>query len=203
MLVTPMRLLAIDTATPRPSLALLAGDSEPRVAELPQQGAEALAPAVADLLAAAGLAPRDLDRVAVVSGPGSFTGLRSSLAFARGLARATGALLVPVPTFEAASLAIPLPPDADLVLDALRGEVHRRRRRDGTLQAPEERLGRAEADAGAARDGVSLLDLGEASSLLALAAAEIALSAPAGASADLVYGRPPAAEERFGPEGAA
>ena len=43
MLVTPMRLLAIDTATPRPSLALVVDGPEPWTVELPQKGAEALA----------------------------------------------------------------------------------------------------------------------------------------------------------------
>ena len=198
-----MRLLAIDTATPRPSLAVLSGEPETRVVELPQLGAEALAPAVADLLARAGLGPRDLERVAVVAGPGSFTGLRSSLAFARGLARATGALLVPIPTFAAASRAIPQPADADLLLDALRGEVHRRRRRNGELDATEARLGRDEAAEAAALDGVALLDLGAARVLLAPAAAALALSAPGGGCEELLYGRPPAAEERFGPGGRA
>lgn len=196
-----MRLLAIDTATPRPSLAVVSGASEPRTDELPKLGAEALAPAVAVLLAGEGLSPRDLERIAVVSGPGSFTGLRSSLAFARGLARATGALLVAVPTFEAASEAVPGPPDADFLLDALRGEVHRRRRRNGALAATEERLARAVAEADAARDGVVLVDLGAARVLLAPAAARIARGAAVGPEAPPRYGRLPAAEERFGPGG--
>ena len=197
-----MRLLAIDTATPRPSIAVVPGDSPARTVDLPKQGAEALAPSVAGLLAGAGLAPRDLDRVAVVSGPGSFTGLRSSLAFARGLARAAGALLVAVPTFEAASEAIPEPPDADFLLDALRGEVHRKRRRNGTLGSGEDRLPRPEAEADASRDGVPVIDLGAREESLALAAAALAERAPEAASALLSYGRPPAAEERFGPGGA-
>ena len=194
-----MRLLAIDTATPRPSLALVIDGVEPWTAELPRQGAEALAPAVSTLLSRSGVAPHDLDRIAVVSGPGSFTGLRSSLAFARGLARAVGALLVLVPTFEAASSAIPLPPDADLLLDALRGEVHRRRRRNGTLSPLEERLPRAAADVEAARDGVPAIDLGVVLEPLSEAAARLATAEPAGSAAGPAYGRPPAAEERFGP----
>lgn len=194
-----MRLLAIDTATPRPSLAVVPHASEPLVTELPLRGAEALAPAVVEALSSAGLAPRDLDRIVVVSGPGSFTGLRSSVAFARGLARASGALLVTVPTFEAVSEAIPFPPDADLLLDALRGEVHRRRRRGGALAGSDERILREEAAADAARAGVPALDLGEAAVLLAPAAAVLgARPAASGEAAAPRYGRIAAAEERFG-----
>lgn len=194
-----MRLLAIDTATPRPSLAVAIDDGAPRTVELPRLGAEALAPAVAALLSEAELLPRHLDRIAVVSGPGSFTGLRSSLAFARGLARATGALLVPVPTFEAASRALPAPPDADFLLEALRGEVHRRRRRGGILSPVEERLSRGAAGLEAGRDGVPAIDLGSAALFLTPSAAALAREAPDGEAGSLVYGRLPAAIERFGP----
>jgi len=194
-----MRLLAIDTATPRPSLAVVIGDAAPRTVELPRLGAEALAPAVALLLSSAGLVPKDLDRIAVVSGPGSFTGLRSSLAFARGLARATGAILVPVPTFDAAAEALPGPPDADLLLEALRGEVHRRCRRGGVLSPVEERLPREAAEREADRGGVPAIDVGSAGLLLAPGAASLARLAPEGEQASLFYGRLPAAIERFGP----
>jgi tRNA threonylcarbamoyladenosine biosynthesis protein TsaB len=196
-----MRLLAIDTATPRPSLAVLLDDEAPRTVELPRLGAEALAPAVASLLASAGLVPAELDRIAVVSGPGSFTGLRSSLAFARGLARAARAALVPIPTFEAVSEAIPAPPDADFLLDALRGEVHRRRRRSGLLLPAEERLPRETAAIEAHRDGVPVIDVGSVALLLAPGAASLARHAPEGESGALVYGRLPTAIERFGPGG--
>lgn len=197
-----MRLLAIDTATPRPSLALVVDGSEPWTVELPEKGAEALAPAVSALLDSAGLSPKDLDRIAVVSGPGSFTGLRSSLAFARGLARAAGALLVALPTFEVAAAACPEPPDADLLLDALRGEVHRRRRRMGRLAPADDRLARSRAAEEAERDAVPALDIGALAPLLAPAAAGLAACAAPDGTASLLYGRPPAAEERFGPGGA-
>ena len=194
-----MRLLAIDTATPRPSLAVVIGDEAPRTVELPRLGAEALAPAVASLLSSVGLVPRDLDRIAVVSGLGSFTGLRSSLAFSRGLARAVGAVLVPIPTFEAASEAIPVPPDVDFFLDALRGEVHRRRRREGVLSPLEERIPRENASVEADRDGVPAIDVGSAALFLAPSAASLARHAPKGQAGSLVYGRLPSAIERFGP----
>ena len=57
----------------------------------PSQGAELLAPALADALTRLKLEPGDIDRVACVRGPGSFTGLRLALATAAGLVRATGA----------------------------------------------------------------------------------------------------------------
>ncbi|MGB0907061.1 MAG: tRNA (adenosine(37)-N6)-threonylcarbamoyltransferase complex dimerization subunit type 1 TsaB [Maricaulaceae bacterium] len=48
--------------------------------------AERLAPMVQECLTEAGLSPADIDRIAVCSGPGSFTGLRVALAFAVGFA---------------------------------------------------------------------------------------------------------------------
>ncbi|MDL2313414.1 tRNA (adenosine(37)-N6)-threonylcarbamoyltransferase complex dimerization subunit type 1 TsaB [Desulfovibrio sp. OttesenSCG-928-C14] len=54
------------------------------------QGAETLAPALQSALGTLGLSPADLARVAVVRGPGSFTGLRLVCVSAAALARALG-----------------------------------------------------------------------------------------------------------------
>jgi len=59
--------------------------------QAPSQGAELLAPALADALERLCLTPKDIGRIAVVRGPGSFTGLRLVLATASGLSRTTGA----------------------------------------------------------------------------------------------------------------
>ncbi len=47
--------------------------------------AERLAPMVRELMATAGVGIADIERIAVCTGPGSFTGLRVALAFAKGL----------------------------------------------------------------------------------------------------------------------
>ena len=63
--------------------------------------ASARLPALAaDALAEAGAIAHDLDLIAVVAGPGSYTGLRASLAFAHGLALGGGARLIAVTVAE-------------------------------------------------------------------------------------------------------
>jgi tRNA threonylcarbamoyladenosine biosynthesis protein TsaB len=62
---------------------------------------------VEQVLADAGERPVRGDAVAVAIGPGSFTGLRIGLSFAKGLAFATGLGIVGVPTLDALALAAP------------------------------------------------------------------------------------------------
>lgn len=52
--------------------------------------AEVLAGMVAEAFERAALTPQDIDRLAVCTGPGSFTGLRVALSFAKGLALPRG-----------------------------------------------------------------------------------------------------------------
>ncbi|MEE2565436.1 tRNA (adenosine(37)-N6)-threonylcarbamoyltransferase complex dimerization subunit type 1 TsaB [Hyphobacterium marinum] len=95
-----MRLLVIDTTGPACSVALrLPGAADRLVSETIGRGhAERLAPMVETLLAEAGILARDLDRIGVTTGPGSFAGVRVGVAFARGLSLATGAPAVGVST---------------------------------------------------------------------------------------------------------
>jgi tRNA threonylcarbamoyladenosine biosynthesis protein TsaB len=70
--------------------------------ELMERGQqERLAPMTREALNMAGVDGRDVERIAVTAGPGSFTGLRVGLAFAQGWRMATGAALVGVGTLEA------------------------------------------------------------------------------------------------------
>lgn len=90
-------ILVIDTVGPWCAAAIQIGDDVHTSAEEIGRGhAERLAPMVEALLAKAGAAPSELARIGVNVGPGSFAGARVGVAFARGLALATGAQAVGV-----------------------------------------------------------------------------------------------------------
>ncbi len=119
-------LLALDTATRFISLAVHDGHSV--LAEVTWLSAARhtteLAPQVALLLRRAGAEPAQLRGVAVAIGPGSYTGLRIGLGFAKGLALAHNLPLLGVPTFEVLMRAQPPRAEPALaVLEAGRGRV--------------------------------------------------------------------------------
>jgi tRNA threonylcarbamoyladenosine biosynthesis protein TsaB len=85
------RLLALDTATERMAVAVVAGAREHVAQE--EGGArtsQRLLPLAFELLQCAGLGARDLDAVAFGRGPGAFTGLRTACSVAQGLALGIG-----------------------------------------------------------------------------------------------------------------
>jgi tRNA threonylcarbamoyladenosine biosynthesis protein TsaB len=82
-----VKLLAVDTALGACSVAVLDGEKilAHRFVLMDRGHAEALAPMVEDAMRESGIAFAALDRLAVTTGPGTFTGQRVGLAFMRGL----------------------------------------------------------------------------------------------------------------------
>ena len=95
-------LLAVDTSTRAIGVALYDGSrvlsAETWVSD--NYHTVELAQSVADNLSRVGVEPEDLEAVAVALGPGSFTGLRIGLAFAKGIAFPRGLPLVGIPTLD-------------------------------------------------------------------------------------------------------
>lgn len=100
-------LLAVDTALGACSVALLQGDEiRAHVFEPMERGhAERLAPMVDEAMKSANAEFAALDRLAVTTGPGTFTGQRVGLAFMRGLRLALRIPLIGVTTLEAIATA--------------------------------------------------------------------------------------------------
>lgn len=122
-----MNILVLDTSVPRAVLAVSAGEdtfhegaTDPSV-----RHGRNLVPALRDLLAEAGLAPKQLGLIAVGLGPGSYTGLRIGVTAAKTLAFALNVPLVGVDSLEAISRNAPA--DAlrvSVVADAQRGDLY-------------------------------------------------------------------------------
>ena len=100
-----MLILAIDTALDACAAAVLdtgAGQLIAQESQPMKRGhAEALMPLIARVIKQSGIAFASLDRVAVTTGPGSFTGLRVGLSAARGIALAANKPVVGVTTLTA------------------------------------------------------------------------------------------------------
>lgn len=133
-----MIVLAMDTCLASCSVTVLEGERVLACArEVMARGhQERLAPMAQAVMADAGLAFGRLDRIAVTVGPGSFTGLRVGIAFAKGLALALSKPAVGIGTLEA------LAAEADgLVfpaIDARRGQLYLQAFEDGrALMAPD------------------------------------------------------------------
>lgn len=152
-----------------------------------QRQAETLAPLVQRLLAAQGWSASDLNVVACGLGPGSFTGLRSSLAFGRGLQLGVpGMTLAGVPTLHAWAEAFAPQKDHEIsvLLDGRRGQAYRARlRRQGgswVEALPSALIDLRDALAEAGDDaGAALLSDMEPMRLAPLVAVPVQLESPA------------------------
>lgn len=191
-----MIVLGLDTCLNACSVAVLDGERVlAHVSEAMARGhQERLAPMTREAMAQAGLPFDRLERVAATVGPGSFTGLRVGVAFAKGLASALGVPAVGVGSLEA--LAADAQGLAAAVIDARREQVYLQVFADGeALTAPEVL---PVADARARLDGFRA---GQAAALVGsggplLARPDDRLTAPEGcdarAVARIASARPPA-----------
>jgi tRNA threonylcarbamoyladenosine biosynthesis protein TsaB len=138
-----MIVLGLDTCLSSCSVAVLDGARVLASArEVMARGhQERLALMARDVMAQAGLTFERLERIAVTVGPGSFTGLRVGVAFAKGLALALNAPTVGIGTLEALAAEAPSNGKGSLVfpaIDARRGQLYLQAFEDGrALMAPD------------------------------------------------------------------
>lgn len=121
-------MLALDTATDRASIALAVAGAAARetVIESRRELSRAIERAASELLREAGVRAADLGAVLVADGPGSFTGLRIGVAFAKGVCRVLGIRMLTAPSLlGAARAACPARGTVVAEYDALRGDVYR------------------------------------------------------------------------------
>jgi tRNA threonylcarbamoyladenosine biosynthesis protein TsaB len=124
-----MVILALETATRRGSVALCDGDvCVARDGDETRTHGERLPNELLDWLTTHGRRLDDVDAFAVVTGPGSFTGLRVGVAAIQGLALAGDRRVVGVPTLEAIAAAWltaagAVPPIIVPCLDGQRGDI--------------------------------------------------------------------------------
>ncbi|URZ87181.1 tRNA (adenosine(37)-N6)-threonylcarbamoyltransferase complex dimerization subunit type 1 TsaB [Floricoccus penangensis] len=121
-----MKILAFDTSSKALAVALVEdGDILGQVTlNIKKNHSITLMPAIDFLMAQVGLKPKDLDRIAVAKGPGSYTGLRIAVTTAKTLAYSLDIELVGVSSLQAmaknletSSLVVPL-------MDARRKNVY-------------------------------------------------------------------------------
>ena len=118
-------ILAFDTSAAHCAAALLSGRRIIASAreEMGRGQAERLMGFLEELLEAAGLSWRDLDAIGVGTGPGNFTGIRISVATARGLALGLGIPAIGVDGFEARAFGADRP--LTCLIPAPRGQIYR------------------------------------------------------------------------------
>jgi len=120
------KILFIDTSGPKLQLALAGSENGPVcfwVEDIGRGHAEILFDRLAGFLSGNATGYKDLTRIGVTTGPGSFTGLRIGISAARGLGLALDIPVIGVPNLLALSLGGPKNPHA-VVVDARRSEAY-------------------------------------------------------------------------------
>ena len=121
-----MKILALETTEKFGSVALLDNDHVLAEIVLPKdrRSSQTLHPALQTLFERAQMVPQEIAVVAVVTGPGSFTGLRVGVTAAKIFAYTVGAKVIALNTFQ--TIASAIPPRTGVIsvgVDAQRGEV--------------------------------------------------------------------------------
>jgi tRNA threonylcarbamoyladenosine biosynthesis protein TsaB len=119
-------ILALDTCLAASSVAVLDGGTvrAARSEPMTRGHQERIAVLAREIMAEAGVKFSDLTRIAVTVGPGSFTGLRVGLSFAKGLAAALSIPCVGINTLEALAATSGATGFVAGVLDAKMGQVY-------------------------------------------------------------------------------
>jgi tRNA threonylcarbamoyladenosine biosynthesis protein TsaB len=126
-----VRLLLIDTCGDGAGVAVSLGERVVASESLPHGGGSAeIIGAIQRVVANAGCALAELNGVGVVSGPGSFTGVRVGMAAAKGLAEAAELRMITVSRMRVLAETAALV-DGYVVLDAGRGEFYATEMKDG------------------------------------------------------------------------
>jgi tRNA threonylcarbamoyl adenosine modification protein YeaZ len=119
----PTHLLALDTGSPIVSVALARDGAVVAARSVEQERSSTrLLEMVREVLDEAGIGRGDLGAIAVLRGPGSFTGLRIGLATVLGLHQALGIPATALPSLQALALATGASGRVIAAVDALRGE---------------------------------------------------------------------------------
>ncbi len=183
-----MIVLGLDTCLNACSVAVLDGERVLawRSETMARGHQERLAPMAQAVMADAGLAFDRLERVGATVGPGSFTGLRVGVAFAKGLASALSRPAVGIGTLEA--LAAGASGLVAAAIDARRDQIYLQIFEDGApLMAPDVlSLGTAAARLVELAMGRPLTLIGSGAPLLAEAAPGAAILTPEGCDARVV-----------------
>lgn len=126
-----INILAIDTATPACSVALLRGDEQlTRHQVASREHTRLLLPMVDELLNEAAMSLSEVDAIAFTAGPGSFTGIRIGFGVVQGLAFGANLPVLPVSSLETLAYTairkLQLPPNTHIIsmFDARMSEIY-------------------------------------------------------------------------------